>query len=276
MILVTGASGNVGAAVLAACRERGLEAVGAERSGGTHRAFDFADRTTWERAVEGCSQLFLLRPPPVSNVKETLNPFVDFARTKGVKHVVFLSVQGAENQPRIPHHAVEKHLEATGRDWTFLRPGFFAQNFSDAYRRDIVEDDRVYVPAGDGVVAFVDTRDLGLAAARVFENSAAHRGQAYRLTGPSTFSFEQAATLLSTVTGRPIGYVPASIGGYLWHALTRRQAAAMQAIIWTVLHVGLRHGDAAIVDPTLGQLIGRPARDLEAFISDSRAVWARH
>jgi len=275
MILVTGASGNVGAAVLAACRARGLEAVGAERSGGVHRAFDFLNRATWAPAVEGCSQLFLLRPPPVSNVKETLNPFVDFARTRGVKHVVFLSVQGAETQPRIPHHAVEKHLESTGRDWTFLRPGFFAQNFSDAYRRDIVEDDRVYVPAGDGVVAFVDTRDLGLAAARVFENSAAHRGQAYRLTGPRTFSFEQAAALLSAATGRPIRYVPAVIAGYLWHLLARRKAAALQAIIWTVLHVGLRHGDAAIVDPTLGQLIGQPARDLETFITDSRGVWAR-
>lgn len=275
MILVTGASGNVGAAVLAACRERGLKAVGAERSGGAHRAFDFANRATWASAVEGCSQLFLLRPPPVSKVNETLNPFVDFARTRGVKHVVFLSVQGAETQPRIPHYAVEKHLEATGRDWTFLRPGFFAQNFSDAYRRDLVEDDRVCVPAGDGVVAFVDARDLGLAAARVFENSAAHRGQAYRLTGPRTFSFEQAAALLSTATGRPIRYVPAVIAGYLWHLLVRRRAAAMQAIIWTVLHVGLRHGDAAIIDPTLGHLLGQPARDLETFITDSRAVWVR-
>jgi uncharacterized protein YbjT (DUF2867 family) len=275
MILVTGASGNVGAAVLAACRARGLAAVGAERRGGEHRAFDFADRATWEGAVAGCSQLFLLRPPPIANVKDTLNPFVDFARTRGVAHVVFLSVQGAESRPRIPHDAVEKHLEATGRDWTFLRPGFFAQNFSDAYRRDLVEDDRLYVPAGSGEVAFVDARDLGLAAAAVFADPAAHRAQGYRLTGPKTFTFVQAAALLSAATGRRITYVPASVGGYAWHLLTRRGSPLMQAIILSVLHVGLRHGEAAVIDPTLGQLIGQPARDLEAFITDTRPAWVR-
>ena len=105
MIFVTGAGGNVGRAVLQACLERGLPAVGGERRGRLHRTFDFERRDTWGRALEGCDQLFLLRPPAISRVTETLTPFVDFARTRGVKHVVFLSVQGAESRPRIPHRS---------------------------------------------------------------------------------------------------------------------------------------------------------------------------
>ncbi|CAN5924463.1 NAD(P)H-binding protein [soil metagenome] len=275
MIFVTGAGGNVGRAVLDACRERALPAVGGERRGGGHRRFDFEDRSTWGAALEGCTQLFLLRPPPISDVEETLNPFVDFARARGVVHVVFLSVQGAESRPRIPHHAVEKHLERSGDDWTFLRPGFFAQNFSGAYRRDVVEDDRIYVPAGDGEVAFVDARDLGLVAARVFQDPAPHRGQGYRLTGPRCFTFHQAAALLTEVTGRPIRYVPASMVGYAWHLVARRRLALMQAAIQTYLHVGLRKGDAAVVDPLLGELLGQPARDLERFLRDSPELWRR-
>ncbi len=139
MILVTGARVNAGGAVLAACKARGLAAVGADRSASSDRRFDFSERTTWAPALEGCTQLFLLRPPAISNVAQTLNPFVDFARTRGVGHVVFLSVQGAESRPRIPHYAVEQHLMQASNEWTFLRPGFFAQNFTDAYLRDIRE-----------------------------------------------------------------------------------------------------------------------------------------
>ena len=273
MIFVTGAMGNGGSAVLDACRERGLPAVGGARRGGVHRAFDFEKRETWGPALESCDQLFLLRPPAISKIAQTLNPFVDFARTRGVRHVVFLSVQGAESRPRIPHHGVEKHLEASGDDWTFLRPGFFAQNFSDAYLRDILEDDRLYVPAAEGQVAFVDVRDLGVVAARVFEHPEAHRGKAYRLTGPRTFTFEQAAALLTEATGRAITYVPATLAAYPFHLLTRRNAGLLQAIIWTTLHAGLRRGEAAIVDPQLERLLGKPARDLRDFVREHAATW---
>lgn len=272
MIFVTGAGGNVGSAVLSACREAGLAAIGGERKGGAHRVFDFLDRNTWAPALEGATQLFLLRPPPISKVEESLNPFVDFARTRGVKHVVFLSVQGAESRPRIPHYAVEKHLERTGDDWTFLRPGFFAQNFTDAYRRDLTEDDRIYVPAGAGQVAFVDAVDLGRVAAHVFKAPERHRKQGYRLTGPRLFTFHDAARILSEATGRKIAYVPASIGGYAWHLVARRKLVLMQAVIQTYLHVGLRQGDAAIVDPLMEQLIG-PTHDLEAVLLREAAAF---
>jgi uncharacterized protein YbjT (DUF2867 family) len=275
MIFVTGAGGNVGSAVLTACRDAGLNAIGGERKGGAHRRFDFLDRNTWAPALEGATQLFLLRPPPISKVEESINPFVDFARTRGVKHVVFLSVQGAESRPRIPHYAVEKHLERSGDDWTFLRPGFFAQNFTDAYRQDIVEDDRVYVPAGEGLVAFVDAVDLGRVAARVFADPSAHRKQGYRLTGQKLFSFHDAARVLSEGTGRRISYVPASIGGYAWHLVARRKLVLMQAVVQTYLHVGLRKGDAAIVDPLLRELIGE-TNDLEAVLRREAGAFKRN
>ncbi len=274
MILVTGARGNAGGAVLAACKARGLAAVGADRSASSDRRFDFSERTTWAPALEGCTQLFLLRPPAISNVAQTLNPFVDFARTRGVGHVVFLSVQGAESRPRIPHYAVEQHLMQASNEWTFLRPGFFAQNFTDAYLRDIREDDRVYLPAGGGTVAFVDVRDIGRLAAKIFSSPTSHRGQGYRLTGPECFTFVQAAAILSRVTNRPIRYVPASAAGYLL-SLVRRGAGLTQAVIQTYLHVGLRHGDAATVDPLLSSLLGERATDLEQFLTAAAPAFAR-
>ncbi len=159
-ILVTGATGNVGREVVRALLGRGfpVRATGASDASGEsceRVPLDFSRAETFERALHGCGAVFLLRPPAIADVRSTLNPFIDQARAMGVDHIVFLSVAGARTNRLVPHHAVEQHLIAGKGAYTILRPGFFAQNLGDAYRRDIVEDQRLYVPAGRGRVAFL-------------------------------------------------------------------------------------------------------------------------
>jgi uncharacterized protein YbjT (DUF2867 family) len=277
-VLVTGATGNAGREVLRALGRLEIPCRAAARrpedDPGSVR-FDFEKPDTWKQAVEGCGAVFLLRPPPISNVAETLNPFVDLARREGVRHVVFLSVAGAESNSLVPHHKVEKHLVSGSGSWTILRPGFFAQNLQDAYRRDLREDDRLYVPAGRGSIAFVDLRDVAELAALIFECPEAHRNAGYTLTGPEAYTFERVAALLTEALGREISYRPASIAGYLWHLLRRRDATFAQALVQTVLHVGIRFGQASDVDPMLEQLLRRPPRSVADYIADHRSLWAR-
>ncbi len=278
-MLVTGAGGNVGREVVRECLARGVPVRAADRApsepgAGVERVrFDFLDRSTWAPALAGCDQLFLLRPPPIGDMKRTLCPFVDAAYAAGVRHVTFVSVAGVECMTWVPHHAVERHLAASGQRWTCLRPGFFAQNFEDAYRRDIVEDGRLFVPAGNGRVAFVDVRDVAAVACRVFEDPQAHSGRALTLTGPDASTFFEAAAILTRILGRAIRYDPASLPAYVWHLGRRRQMAWMQIAVQTVLHVGLRRGDAEKVESTVEQILGRPARSLEAYVRASAAAW---
>jgi uncharacterized protein YbjT (DUF2867 family) len=178
--LVTGASGHVGRAVIAAARTLGLPVTAAVREPREARdvpvvAFDFMDRRTWTHALEGHDRLFLLRPPAISEVRSTLIPFVDAAYAAGVGHIVCLSVAGAGRNRFVPHRKVEDHLRAMGDRHTLLRPGFFAQNLESAYRDDIVRDGRLYVPAGHAPVNWVDVRDIGEAAARILIQPAPHR-----------------------------------------------------------------------------------------------------
>ena len=233
---------------------------------------DFQDPTTFTSATEGCTALFLLRPPPIADMKATLNPFVDVARANGVQQVVFLSVAGAGKNKLVPHHAVEVHLGARTGDWTVLRPGFFAQNLGDAYRRDIVEDNRLYVPAGRGRAAFVDVRDVAEIAAGALLEPAPHAGKAYTLTGPAAVSFEEAAAILTEAVARPIRYQPATVAGYALH-LRRRGMPAAQIAVQTILHVGLRFGQAEATDTTLATLLGRPGRTLREYVADHVATW---
>lgn len=275
-VLVTGATGNVGREVVRALGERGVEVRAASHSGSGDRAvrLDFLNPATFGPAVEGCDSMFLLRPPAIADIERTLAPFIDVARAAGVRQVVFLSVQGAGNNRLVPHHAVEQHLQARGGSWTVLRPGFFAQNLQDAYRRDICEDDRLYVPAGRADVAFVDVRDVAEVAAAALTDPDAHRGRAHTLTGPETVTFAEVARTLGEALGRTIRYDAASVPGYLRH-LRRRGQPWGQAVVQTILHVGLRFGQSASVDPTLATLLGRPGRTVRQYVRDHARLWER-
>jgi len=273
-ILVTGATGNVGRAVVASLRARGLPVRPGLREPGVDPdavALDFARPATFASALDGAGGVFLLRPPAVSDVGPTLNALVDAALAQGIRRVVFLSVVGADQRSYIPHAKVERHLRERRADWTFLRAGFFAQNLGDAYRADIVERDELFVPAGSGRAAFVDARDLGEVAARALSEPG-HGAQAYTLTGPEALDFDQVATLLSAALDRPIRYARPGVARYVWR-LHRRGLPLAQALVQAVLHVGLRYGHAAQVDPTLARLLGHPPRTLAQYIAEHRALW---
>jgi uncharacterized protein YbjT (DUF2867 family) len=282
-VLVTAALGNVGREVVRECAARGLEvrvagtgvAALAERFPGKEAArLDFLDRGTWAPALAGCDQVFLLRPPPIGDMATTLCPFVDTAYAAGVRHLVFLSVAGADRMKWVPHRKVELHLMQSAGAWTVLRPSFFAQNLQDAYLRDIREDDRIYVPAGQGRVAFIDVRDVGAIAARVFEAPGEFRGQFLTLTGPEAVPFEAVAALLSAALGRPIRYEAASLVGYARH-LASRGLPWKQILIQEILHAGLRRGDAATVDPTTERVLGQRPHTVAEYVREHAATWRR-
>jgi uncharacterized protein YbjT (DUF2867 family) len=281
MIFVTGASGNVGRAVVAqlTCRKlafrigvRPSDRMDASASGIKTTAFDFLDPLTFQSAVADCTAVFLMRPPAIANTKATLNRFLDVAQRSDVKHVVFLSVAGAGTNPFVPHHAVEQHLRAGAAGWTILRPSFFAQNLGHACRDDILKTNQILVPAGAARVAFVDTRDIGEVAVNALTDPAAHAGQIFTLTGPQALSFADVASLLSEELGRTIRYQPASILGYV-ATLSRRGLPAMQIMVQTLLHVGLRYGQAERVTDCLAGLLRRPPFTMRDYVRDHRSLW---
>lgn len=280
MIFVTGSTGNVGSAVTSCLRGRHIRFRIGARKPDTIRPldnvevveFDFLNPSTFQSAVRGCDAVFLLRPPAISDTKATLNPFLDVARNEGVRQVVFVSVAGAAHNPLVPHHAVEQHLQRGPEGWTIVRPGFFAQNLGDAYRDDIVRDHRLFVPAGAGRAAFVDVRDVAHIAVDALVDPATHTGQAYTLTGPEALSFSDAAAILSSELSHSIRYQPATIPAYFFH-LRRRGMPLGQVLVQTVLHVGLRFGQANTIDQTLERLLGHRPRTLREYVRDHRRLW---
>ena len=85
--------------------------------------------------------------------------------------------------------------------------------------------------------------------------------------------FEQAAAVLTSELGRPIRYQPAKILAYVRH-LAGQGLPKTQVLVQTVLHTGLRRGQAQTVDPTLARLLRRPPLTLAQYVHDHRSTWS--
>lgn len=282
-VLVVGASGNQGGACARRLAERGVPLRVAGRDTVALRdrfpraevvRFDLRDRSTFATATARICGMFLVRPPAIARVGSTLNMLLDVAARQGSPHVVFSSVAGAEKSRAVPHRRVEDHLRRCGLPWTILRPGFFLQNLVDAYRIDLVHEGRLFVPAGDGRVAWVDARDVGEVAARVLAAPRDFEGEVDLLTGAQAYSFADTAAVLAEELGRPIRYEPASVPSYARHLRERHGLGCMQTFVQTWLHLGLRRGAAEHVSPRLGERLGRAPTSLRDFVREQREEWA--
>lgn len=280
MILVTGAGGLVGGEVAKALAARGLPVRAALRDpacappaleAAEPIRFDFTDEATHEAALAGVQALFLLRPPAMAR-PGAFRPFLEAARRQGVGHVAFLSVRGAERNPLLPHHGVERLVERSGLRHTHLRPNDFMQNFSTVHATDIRERSRILAPAGNGRASYVDVRDVAEAAAVILQDPAPHAGLGYTLTGPEALSLDEVAAILSRELGRQVVNARPGLARFIadrWRAGAPLPLTLVMGAVYTVQRLGL----AAEVTPDLANLLRRRPADFASFARDHRECW---
>ncbi|CAN5908970.1 SDR family oxidoreductase [soil metagenome] len=286
-ILITGATGNVGLETLR-CLSRlalpatelyaGVPDVAKAREqvqlpGVQVVPLDFARPETVRQALRPIDKVFLLRPPQLADVPKYFQPFVAEAKAAGVRHLVFLSLQGVEHNTITPHYKIEQLVLQSGLPYTFLRPSFFMQNLSTTHREEIRERNEIFVPAGDGRTNFVDVRDLGEVAALVLQGEA-HINKAYELTCSRAYSYAEIAGILSQVLHREIHYRNPSVFSFFWRKWREGHPAGF-VVVMVALYSVARFGKAAGYSPELEQLLGRPPLTFEQFAEDHKGVWEK-
>ena len=273
-VLVTGATGTVGEPLVRKLTDGDASVRLATRNpddareqfgeGVEYVEFDLGRPETWGSALADVDRLFLLYPPgsAVSDITE----FADAADRVGVEHVAFLSILGAGKLPILPHRRIETHLAGTDLAHTFLRASWFAQNLSEIHRREIVERDEIFVPAGDGVLSFTDARDVAAVAARVLTESG-HENRAYDLTGPAALDFHEVAAVFSDVLDRPIEYVDPSRLTFARQMYRRGFSPGFVAFMVAEYSV-VRLGRSGRTTDDVETLLGRPPRTVREFVED--------
>ena len=185
MIVVTGATGNVGRALvrtLAASGEQvtcGLPAAGADARG--RAALAGRPRRAREPAARSGRRR---RAVPARRRATTRRPSSTGAKAGGVRRVVLLSSQGAATRPEAYRHpgAFEDAVRRSGLDWTILRPGGFDSN-AFAWAESVRAQRTAAAPFGDVGLPTIDPADIAEVAAAALRE-AGHAGRVYELTGP--------------------------------------------------------------------------------------------
>lgn len=277
MILVMGASGNIGKEVVKQLSARGAQfragyrsaeqAAEAQRLGIETAVLDYAQPQTLRAALQGVERLFFVSPP-LPNLAELEGNVLAAAQSAGVRHLVKSSVWGADGEDfafSISHRAVEKKIEASGIPYTFLRPNGFMQNMLGS-APTIKGQAAFYLPTGEARVSEIDVRDIGEVAAAVLTEEG-HQGKAYELSGPETHSNAERAQILSEVLGKTITYISPP------DAEWKRMAMSFGLPEWQVDGIiDLSHyykaGKAERVSPAVKETTGREPTSFRRFAED--------
>jgi uncharacterized protein YbjT (DUF2867 family) len=277
LILVTGATGNTGSALLRQLEGRTLNIRAMVRKpdtaarGGSSAAFvpgDFDDSRSLEAALAGVTRAYLVTPSSPDAEAQQLR-FVELAAAAGVTHLVKLSQLAADEASPVRflryHAAVERRIRELGIGFTFLRPNLYFQGLL-AFQPMIAKEGRFVAPIGDARVSAVDVRDIAAVAAVVLTQSG-HEGRTYTITGPTAVTHADMASAIGEAVGRDVAFVnvpPEAFGG----AFTAAGVPPwqMEGLLEDYAHYA--RGEAAAVHSSVRDVTGVEPRDIRTFARD--------
>ena len=257
MILVTGAGGKTGRAVIKALAERGQEVRAMER-----RTASMADTSAFARAAEGADAIYHICPNVSPDEILFGSNAIAAAQAAGIRRFVYHSVLHPQVED-MPHHwnkmRVEELLFASGLDVTILQPTAYMQNLLANWPQVLAGVHRTPYPV-ETRISLVDLRDVAEVAAKVLTDGG-HAGAAYELVGTPPLSQTEVADALGAALGRPVRAEAQSIEA--WRARSAVAAAQADALI-RMFRYYERHGLIGNAN-TLRWLLGRAPTSLGDF-----------
>ncbi|WP_433597792.1 NAD(P)H-binding protein [Nocardia sp. CA-135953] len=280
MIVVTGATGNIGRTLVRHLAAAGAQVTAVSRGNQDivvaddvrHRRADLADPESLSPAVENADALFLLLTGPQLVTGPDPARFIEVAAAGGVKKVVLLSSQATGTRPGLASHArlhaFESALQRSELDWTILRPtGFFSNTY--AWIESIRAEQVIAAPFADTALPAIDPEDIAEVAATVLRTDG-HSGRTYELTGPAAISPREQAQAVEEALGISLQFVE----------LTRDQARSGMLRFMpedvadgTLDILGTPTPAEQQVSADVEQVLGRPATSYAEWAQRNRAIF---
>jgi uncharacterized protein YbjT (DUF2867 family) len=276
VILVTGATGNIGSALLKELHGCGAGPLRGFTRDAARAAFpdrveavegDFAEPESLKPALEGVRSLFL-----VSRLGSDAD-IIEAARLVGVEHVVLVSSITVQTHPHLgpagENLAVERLLQDSGMAWTILRPTQFASN-ALMWAAAIRDRETVRAPYADTGLPTIHPADIA-SVARVALTEPGHRGRTYALTGPEPVTARQQVEAIAAALERHVPFME----------ISRQEAHPQMAAAFgddaadAVLDVtgGDVNDELLVVRDTVSRVTGSPARPFQQWAAENADIF---
>jgi len=273
MIVVTAATGQLGRLVVEGLRKQGVKfAAGARNTaadlGVEVRELDYNRPETLEPALQGASTLLLISSSEVGQRVAQHTAVVEAAKKVGVQHIVYTSAPYADTTELVlapEHKATEEAILASGLPYTFLRNGWYHENYADTIKA-AAETGEMVGAAGDGRVASAARKDFADAAVAVLTQPG-HENKVYELTGDVAWTFAEFAEEIAKVAGRLVTYRNLSVEGLQQHLVEQGTPPEVAGFV-AALDGNIAAGTLGHTPGTLRELIGRPTTPVSVAIKE--------
>lgn len=281
-ILVTGATGHLGKAVVAALLKdtdaanitvlvRDLsKAADLQAAGATVLLGDYNDYTSLEAAFKGIDKLYFVSGNDLASRIPQHENVVKAAVAAKVGHIFYSSFDrktedgsSAITFVAEAHLHTEELLKASGISYTILKHTVYADMLPMFLGEKVLETG-IYLPAGKGKVAFATREDMAIAGAKLMLGSG-HENKSYILAGEASYSFDEVAAILSELAGKTVTYTSPSVAEY-----TAKVSAAgvpeEYSHVFAAFGQAMDQGEFDFPDSTLAKILGRKPESLKEYL----------
>ncbi len=279
MIIVTGATGQLGHLVIAALLKKvpASDIVAAVRNTGKARDLaamgvqvryaDYDLPATWDAALQGADKVLLISSSELGQRARQHRSVIDAARRVGVNLLAYTSILHADTSPlglAVEHRDTEAMLRASGLPHVLLRHSWYTENYTAGVGAALANG-AVYGCAGNGRISSATRADYAEADVAVLTANG-QAGHIYELAGDTSYTLTELAAEVSRQSRQDIGYVnlpEAEYRNVLLKAGLPAQVAAMLADSDT----GVSKGGLFDDGHQLSRLIGRPTTPLAVAVA---------
>jgi uncharacterized protein YbjT (DUF2867 family) len=277
VVLVLGATGNTGAEVvdrltaLPGVAVRTATRATTAPTAAEHVRFDWSDSSTHRSALDGVERIYLVAPVGDPDPIRAVGPFLAQAVAMGVRRVVMLSSSAvALGDPGLG--LVASAVRNTLPEWVILRPSWFMQNFVESHPlADSIRATGEFITAtGRGRLPFIDAADIGRCGAALLASP--HAGNAeHRLTGPQAMSYDEAAAVMTAITGRPVRHRAVDTEHYVDFLIEAGYEVGFASAL-AALDNRIRDGEEAQVTDAVERLTGEPPRSFAEYLRENARI----
>jgi NAD(P)H dehydrogenase (quinone) len=281
-ILVTGANGHYGRAVLKALLNNGLEErniyamvrdktkASELQSLGIHVVFgNYEDYDSLLKAFSGIDKLLFVSGSDIRNRSIQHKLVVKAAKNAGVKHILYTSQQHKSDHRDSPiyfiiksHLATEIAIMNSGMKFTILRNSLYMDILPEFLGEKVVEKG-IFLPAGHGKIAFTLRSEMAETAA-VILISKGHTNKVYEISG-SNISFTEIAQKISDLKGHNITYLSPDPKVFI-NAAVKNGAPRMQTKMLASFAQAAQIGELNSESSHMEKLLGRKPMQVEDFL----------